>query len=112
MNVLRLILTLGHIIVFIKHGYKMCFLNIIKINTHNNVGEIIEPSQCVNIDIEVQKGQLYTYSQHELHAVRETFQKDRKWKHIDYDTCKRVHSLRLNRRDVELEKIRGMQDQG
>ena len=41
---LRLILTLGYIIVFINRGYKMCFLNIIKINTHNNVGEIIEPS--------------------------------------------------------------------
>ena len=48
----------------------MGFLNIIKINTHNNVREIIEPSRCVNEDIEVQKGQLYTYSQHELHAER------------------------------------------
>ena len=45
-----------------------------------------------------EKGQLYTYSQHELHAIRETLQKDRKWKHIDYDTCKKVHSLRLSRR--------------
>ena len=82
----------------------MCFLNIIKINTHNNGREIIEPGQCVNKDIEVQKGQLYTYSQHELHAIRETLQKDRKWKHIDYDSCKRVHSLRLNRRGHRAQK--------
>ena len=44
MNVLRLILTLGYITLFINSGYKMCFLNVIKINTHNNAGEINEPS--------------------------------------------------------------------
>ena len=46
----------------------------------------------------MQKGQLYTYSQHDLHAIRETLLKDRKWKQTDYDTCKIVHSLRMNRR--------------
>ena len=58
----------------------MCFSNIIKINTHNKVREIIELNKRVYKDIEVQKGQLYTYSQHDLHAVRETWLKDRKWK--------------------------------
>ena len=77
----------------------MYFSNIIKINTHNKVGESIELNKQVYKDIEVQKKkQLYTYSQHDLHAIRETLLKDRKWKQIDYDTCKIVCSLRLNRR--------------
>ena len=76
----------------------MCFSNIIVINTHNNVIEITEPNKQVYKDIEVQKGQLYTYSQHDLHAIREALLNDRKWKQIDYDTCKIVCSLRLNRR--------------
>ena len=49
-------------------------------------------------EIKVQKRQLYTYSQHDLHAFRETLLKNRIWKQLDYDTCKIVYSLRLNRR--------------
>ena len=46
----------------------------------------------------MQKRQLYTYSRHDLHAIRDTLLKNRNWKQIDYDTCKTVFSLRLNRR--------------
>ena len=67
-------------------------------NTFNNVGEISQPNKGVYKDIEVQKRQLYTYSQHDLHAIRETLLKNRNQKQIDYDTCRIVHSLRLNRR--------------
>ena len=46
----------------------------------------------------MQKGQLYTYSRHDLHAITDTLLKDGNWKQIDYDTCKIVCSLRVNRR--------------
>ena len=44
------------------------------------------------------KRQLYTYSQQDLYAIRETLLKNRNWKQIDYDTCKMICRLRLNRR--------------
>ena len=75
----------------------MCYSNIIVINTFNNVGEISQLNKGVYKDIEVQKRQLYMYSQHDLYAIRETLMKNRNWKQIDYVTCKIVCSLRLNR---------------
>ena len=76
----------------------MCFSNIIVMYSINAVGEIRQPNKGVYKDIEVQKRQLYTYSQHDLHAVRETLLKNRNWKQMDYDICKMICLLRLNRR--------------
>ena len=59
---------------------KMCFSNIIVINRINDVGEIRQPNKGVYKDIEVHKRQLYTYSQHDLYAIRETLLKNRNWK--------------------------------
>ena len=44
------------------------------------------------------KRQLYTYSQYDLLAIRETLLKNRNWKQINYDNCKIISRLRLNRR--------------
>ena len=82
----------------------MCFSNIIVINTINEFGEIRQPNKGMYKDIEVQKRQLYTYSRHDLHAIRETLLKNRYWKQIDYDTCKMICLLRLNRRGCGAEK--------
>ena len=76
----------------------MCFSNIIVIRTSNEIGDISQPNTGVYKDIEVPKRQAYTYSWYELQAIRETLLKNRNWKQIDYDTCKTVCSLRLNRR--------------
>ena len=59
---------------------KMCFSNIIVINMINDVGELSQPNKVVDKDIEVHKRQLYTYSQYELFAIRETLLKNRNWK--------------------------------
>ena len=58
----------------------MCFSNITVISTIINVGKISQPNKGVYKDIEVQKRQLYTYSRHDLHAIRETLLKNRNWK--------------------------------
>ena len=55
----------------------MCFSNIIVINTFNYVGEISQPNKGVYKDIEVQKRQLYTYSQHDLQAFRDLAEKQK-----------------------------------
>ena len=80
------------------------FSSIIVINTFNNVGEISQSNKGVYKDIDMQKRPLYTYSQHDLHAIRETLLKNRNWKQIDYDICKIVCSLRLNRRGCRARK--------
>ena len=77
---------------------KMCFSNIIVINMINDGGELRQPNKGVDKDIEVHKRQLYTYSQYDLFAIRETLLKNRNWKQINYDTCKIISRLRLNRR--------------
>ena len=41
----------------------------------NDVGELRQPKKGVYKDIEVHKRQLYTYSQHDLFAIRETLLK-------------------------------------
>ena len=64
----------------------------------NDVGELRQPKKGVYKDIEVHKRQLYTYSQHDLFAIRDTLLKNRNWKQINYDTCKIICRLRLNRR--------------
>ena len=63
-----------------------------------DVGEIRQPNKGVDKDIEVHKRQLYTYSKLDLLAIRETLLNNRNWKQIDYDTCKIIQRLRLNRR--------------
>ena len=76
----------------------MCFSNIIVINTNNDIGELRQPNKVMDKDIEVHKRQLFIYSKHELFAIREAIMKNRNWKQINYDTCKIISRLRLNRR--------------
>ena len=85
---------------------KMCFSNIIVINMTNDVGELRQPNKGVDRDIEVHKRQLCTYSQYDLFAIRETLLKNRNWKQINYDTCKIISRLRLNRRGCRAGKNR------
>ena len=64
----------------------------------NDVGELRQPNKGVDRDIEVHKRQLCTYSQYDLFVIRETLLKKRNWKQINYDTCKIISRLRLNKR--------------
>ena len=65
---------------------------------NDDVGDLRQPNKGVDKDIKVDKRQLYTYSQYNLFAIRESLLKNRNWKQINYDTCKIIRRLRLNRR--------------